>query len=284
MIIEELVRLKNGTIKKTQSVLCMCEHCKKKFRKTYFLITKIETLCRSCATTNYNKTRDSEIHKKMISNAANTWKGKTRIQVCGIEKANSASKSQSVKTSGKNNPNFGGKYSRGFADRPPTGPIEIRYGKEKADIIKAKMSLSRSGKNNPMYGKPSPAGSGNGISGWWKQELYFRSLLELAFILKCEKENKIIKSAEKKEFRFNYEIDGKARTYVPDFVDEVGNLYELKPKKLLNSYQVKLKMAAAPNVIVLTEDDVTRPIKEELLKLIENGFVKIDSSKMRRVK
>jgi hypothetical protein len=33
-----------------------------------------------------------------------------------------------------------------------------------------------------MYGKPSPQGSGNGWSGWYKGK-YFRSIMELSFIV-----------------------------------------------------------------------------------------------------
>jgi len=33
-----------------------------------------------------------------------------------------------------------------------------------------------------MYGKPAPIGSGNGWSGWYKG-WYFRSLLELSFMI-----------------------------------------------------------------------------------------------------
>ena len=42
-------------------------------------------------------------------------------------------------------------------------PDEI-YGEKKASIIKKKISIKTAGKNNPMYGKPSPIGSGNGLS------------------------------------------------------------------------------------------------------------------------
>jgi hypothetical protein len=47
-----------------------------------------------------------------------------------------------------------------------------KYGKEEADkkyeIYRQKISEKNSGSNNPMYGKPSPQGSGNGWSGWYK--------------------------------------------------------------------------------------------------------------------
>jgi hypothetical protein len=49
--------------------------------------------------------------------------------------------------------------------------------------MKKKMSDSISGEKNFWFGKPSPVGSGNGWSGWYKG-WYFRSLLELSFMIK----------------------------------------------------------------------------------------------------
>lgn len=54
-----------------------------------------------------------------------------------------------------------------------------KYGKEIADKKynewREKISNNTRGENNPMYGKPTPTGSGNGWSGWYKG-WYFRSL------------------------------------------------------------------------------------------------------------
>lgn len=46
--------------------------------------------------------------------------------------------------------------------------FEEIYGKEKAVELKEKLSERFSGEGNPMFGKPSPEGSGNGWSGWYK--------------------------------------------------------------------------------------------------------------------
>ena len=73
-----------------------------------------------------------------------------------------------------------GMYGRSFYD------VWLeKYGKEEADkrmdIYKSKKSKRYSGKGNPMYGKPSPQGSGNGWSGWYKEH-FFRSLRELSYM------------------------------------------------------------------------------------------------------
>jgi endogenous inhibitor of DNA gyrase (YacG/DUF329 family) len=44
-----------------------------------------------------------------------------------------------------------------------------------------KGKIARPGKLNGMYGKPSPKGSGNGWSGYYKG-IYFRSILELSYL------------------------------------------------------------------------------------------------------
>jgi hypothetical protein len=59
---------------------------------------------------------------------------------------------------------------------------EELYGKEKANKMKNNLSILNSGSKNKMYGKPSPQGSGNGWSGWYKG-WYFRSLIELSYMV-----------------------------------------------------------------------------------------------------
>lgn len=115
----------------------------------------------------------------------------------------------------------------------------IRYGEEVAEEKRVaaalKKSAAASGENNPMYGKPSPAGSGNGWSGWLSGR-YFRSLLELNFML----HNPSYESAETEEFRAAYEWLGKSRTTTADFVNrEERHLVECKP----------LSLHFAPNVV-----------------------------------
>lgn len=97
------------------------------------------------------------------------------------------------------------------------------------------------GKRNGMYGKPTPQGSGNGWSGWYK-EFYFRSLKELKLLLICNRLKINIKTAESKEFRINY-IDYKNsnRTAVPDFIIDNKYIIEIKPKHLQNSFDNKAK-------------------------------------------
>jgi hypothetical protein len=125
-----------------------------------------------------------------------------------------------------------------------------KYGREEADIMWSdrlyRLSLASSGSNNPMYGKPSPIKSGNGWSGWYKG-IYFRSLLELSYIINViEAENLNAKSAESKELAIKYiDFCGVERNYFADFLIDEHILIECKPKNLIFSKSVQLKIVAA---------------------------------------
>lgn len=172
------------------------------------------------------------------------------------------------KLKGKNNPNFGKTFSAEHRKRisenhwnssgiknPMFGKsfyecwIE-KYGKDVADKkleeFRKKQSLLNSGKNNKMFGKPSPQGSGNGWSGWYK-EWYFRSLLELSYMVKViERFDLQWKSAECKELAIPYfSWEGKQRTYFADFLINDKYLVECKPRKLHNTPLVISKSSGA---------------------------------------
>jgi len=283
MIIEEIPTMRSGRIKTSYKILCKCEDCGLEFRRVLKDALKSADHCKSCATTHHNLNRDPAINAKMIAAAANVWRGKKREEVIGTHRRELERQAQSARNSGENNPNYGGKYSKGFADRPITGSLEENYGVDRAREMRKRFSERSSGSNNPMYGKPTPSKAGNGISGWYRNQLYFRSLLELAFILKCEANGKKLQSAERKEYRFPYILEGVQRTYTPDFVDEDGFLYEIKPSSLAKSKLVQTKLQAATGVRLVTEDELQRPTKPELIKMIESEIVKIDDSKLWRL-
>ena len=125
-----------------------------------------------------------------------------------------------------------------------------KFGKEEADRrmleYKKNKSIKSSGKGNSMYGRPSPTGSGNGWSGWYKK-WFFRSIHELSFIINyIERFNMTCETAEKNEYKISYiDFEGVKRNYFPDFIIEKKYLIECKPKKLQKTRNVILKKEAA---------------------------------------
>ena len=129
---------------------------------------------------------------------------------------------------------------KAFKNSRPAYDIWVeKYGKDIADKKRfeanIKRSNSESGSKNPMFGKPSPKGSGNGWSGWYKG-WYFRSFLELSYMIKViEKNNLHWESAEKKELAISYvDSSGKQRTYFADFLVDNCRLVECKPRRLID--------------------------------------------------
>ena len=127
-----------------------------------------------------------------------------------------------------------------------------KYGVEVADKkqqeLREKLSKLSTGENNPMYGKPSPNGSGNGWSGWYKG-WFFRSIKELTYVVNViERFNLTWESAENKNYMIEYfDYKGLKRNYFPDFIINKKYLVEIKPKKLFKSDLVIRKQEAALN-------------------------------------
>lgn len=124
----------------------------------------------------------------------------------------------------------------------------------------------QAGELNPSFGKSPPHNSGKSYKGWYKG-IFFRSTLELSFILKYEIENSYLPIvADDKTYRLSYTDGyGKLRTYVPDFVDLSSKIiFELKSAAfVLNEINI-LKAAAAQKQFekegfyykIITEKDV----------------------------
>jgi hypothetical protein len=122
----------------------------------------------------------------------------------------------------------------------------IEVANQKLLEHKDRLSKLAIGEKNSMYGKPTPNGSGNGWSGWYKG-WFFRSLLELSYMINViERFNLKWQSAEKSEYRIKYMgLGGQNRTYMCDFVIANKYLVEIKPKALHNSKIVKSKSNSA---------------------------------------
>lgn len=136
----------------------------------------------------------------------------------------------SEKTSKQNNGMFGKTFFEQWVKK---------YGEEiavqKLSELRKKHSNNNTGCKNPMFGKPSPIGSGIGISGWWNGH-YFRSILELTYLVKIiNRFNLTWVSAEKSQFKIKY-IDnfGISKNHFADFIINEKYMIECKPKSLQN--------------------------------------------------
>lgn len=126
----------------------------------------------------------------------------------------------------------------------------MKHGKEEADKRNEEASVRKSiasrGSNNSMYGKPAPHGSGGGWSGWYK-DWFFRSLLELSYVIGVlEKEgHKWISLDTDFRYKIQYEFGGVVRTYRADFLVDDKIMVEVKPLRLMNTPQNIAKRKAA---------------------------------------
>ncbi len=125
-----------------------------------------------------------------------------------------------------------------------------KYGKDVADEkmieFKNKQSFNNKGCKNSMYGKPSPTGSGNGWSGWYKN-WYFRSLGELSYRINLiERFNLEWENAELAKYKIQYtDYKNTQRNYNADFIINNKYMVECKPKKLFKAANNVLKQKAA---------------------------------------
>ena len=285
MIKSELkLNYKNNKPMVTQRVLVICEDCQREYdSRLYNQIRGLDKygrdLCVGCKQKEQIKLGIRGIQYINAGLASiKSMKGKTHVELYGEDKAEDMRKINSEKNSGKNNKNYGGTWHGTLIDLNGKTLEEI-HGKEKSDIIKRKISFGCSGEKNGMFGKPSPSGSGNGWSGWYK-DMFFKSLLELSFLINyVDKFNMKCKSAEKKEFRMKYiDFEEKVRNYFADFIINDQYMIEIKPEYLRNSFINKRKKEAA--VLFCNDNNlkykmITPPrlTNKEIKNLIESGQV-----------
>jgi hypothetical protein len=280
----------NGKPIKTQKIYIKCDDCGKEYNSQYLYWEKAfnkhgKDLCRGCKQKIQYADGLRDKQKEHIAQyATNNQKGKTLEELYG-DRSLEIKRIISKKLSGKNNPNYGGKYSHGFAEdylNPVGKTYEELYGKEKANKMKNNLSILNSGSKNKMYGKPSPQGSGNGWSGWYKG-WYFRSLIELSYMVNViEKNGWQWVDAEAKKYKIPYVKDGIKRNYFGDFIVNNEEFIEIKPRKLRNSERVLLKEEAGikwckeHNLIynIVCDDEFDKLADSEIDRMVSQGIIK----------
>ena len=192
---------------------------------------------------------DRKLYYKTQVCRDNALKNNNQCKSCAMRKMHAENPDR---VSGANNPMFG----RSAAD--------IWNASLSPDVVQAKkhersrrMSEAQTGEKNAMFGKPSPTKAGRGISGTWKGQ-HFRSLLELAFLeFFWQKHGILPTSAESHRHKIAL---ANGRNYFPDFVHN-GIIYEVKPKRLLNTPANLEKFEAAKSVLgdlfkIITDADL----------------------------
>lgn len=255
-----------GQLKMTQLVECKCDSCGTIFKRHYYHVLNNDKYCLSCTAS----IRISEYNEKT--------KGMSFDERLGEEKSKAAKSKMSAKMKERRRNGDLKDATWTSYNKKQTGKTwEERFGEDRAAEIKRKLSLSISGEKNPMFGKPSPTGSGNGWSGWYK-DFYFRSLLELSFLVRNE--NLKLKSAEGMSIKYS-NFAGTIRSYHPDFIcDNV--IFEIKPKRLCGTADNKSKFSAAEKWCkengflfkVLTEEDVEKLSFDEIKELHDSNKIK----------
>ena len=260
-----------------------CNDCGKEFDLKDYLVSKHLSkyggvLCRSCIQRRQYKEGK---RSSKIGTYNKSQRGKTLEERLGKEKANSMKQKLSERLSGKLNPNYGGKYSKfEKAHQQQKGKtLEQWLGEEKANLMKQKISIATSGENNPMYGKSPSKLSGSGLKGYYKN-IYFRSFLELSYLVQLDKNDIKVESAETEKFLVHYEFNGVNKTYKPDYyLVDTDEVIEIKWHRLLSSSIVQIKKIAAlkqfNNYKIVTENEIDLLSLEDMKFLINQGILKI---------
>lgn len=125
----------------------------------------------------------------------------------------------------------------------------------------------------------------NKILGWgyksWYKGNFFRSLMELSYYLnEIEAKNKSFVSGETLPFYIDYELDGRKRTYRPDFFVDGKDLIEIKPKFCQEHEVVIAKKIAAIEFCsrkgynyIITDYETNF---NQIIPLFKNGSVKFN--------
>jgi hypothetical protein len=258
-----------------------CPKCNKTIsvstKQHYLNSVKSNSLCLSCSKTKVKVDDLTAIYEKTCPSCGGVQSYKNKPCLRSATKSNTLCKK--CRSIPENNPFYGKKHTEktkellskvdksytktkefkdkvivgmdGNTNRKPYYQCWLeKYGEAEAKRLmcelKTKQSIRGSGKNNHMYGKPSPQGSGNGWSGWFKG-WYFRSLRELSYMVNVIEYGGLDwKTTETKEFSIKYtDWDGVERNYFPDFIVNNCEIVEVKPKKLWDTPKVSAKAKAA---------------------------------------
>ena len=145
------------------------------------------------------------------------------------------------------------------------------------------------GKDNPMFGKTPSPNCGFGIKGYFNNK-WFRSSLELFWLLYWHSEGHTVVGCENKEYRVQYTLNDKIRHYTPDFMVN-GIIYEIKPVSRINEEIVLVKFNALKNKfsnsMIITELEIKEFLRDMDMNYIENliriGILRMSDKELKRL-
>jgi hypothetical protein len=123
------------------------------------------------------------------------------------------------------------------------------------------------------------------FSGWYNG-LYFRSSLELSFLV--QNKDRSFTTCEKNNYKIIYNKNDKQKSYYPDFTDGVF-IYEIKPSSLVNFKDNQLKIKRGFEIYgdkfkVITEKECPYIEKIKIFELIEIGVVVVKEKSLEKLK
>lgn len=135
-----------------------------------------------------------------------------------------------------------------------------KHTQKTKDILSLKIKATFQSDNPPIC-MPKRGKGGRGYINGTLNGHYYRSSYERQFIQTCFDHNIKLETAETKEFRVPYLLDGKKKCYYPDFyLPDYSVIIEIKPTSLLNDTVNEIKIDAAmkfhENFIVITEEEL----------------------------
>jgi len=125
----------------------------------------------------------------------------------------------------------------------------------------------------------------NHFFGWYNG-LYFRSSLELSFLV--QNSGISFTTCEKNKYKIIYEKNNKQKCYYPDFTDEIF-IYEIKPSGLLEYGDNQLKInrgieVYGDNFKVITEKECPYIEKIKIFELITSEIVVVTEKSLEKLK
>jgi hypothetical protein len=125
----------------------------------------------------------------------------------------------------------------------------------------------------------------NHFCGWYNG-LYFRSSLELSFLV--NNDEKKFTTCEKNKYKIIYKKDDKEKSYYPDFTDDLF-IYEIKPSTLLFYKDNQIKINKGIEVYgdkfkIITEKESPYITKNKIFELIDSNIIVVTEKSLEKLK